>query len=467
MAALASAEAVGSLADFAVVREAGRVVIDYPVGQFCVPEHSPDTFSCAIIACVGPRFLVALPSEAWSKTTRDRRLPPGSLEKALHIQVAACLEEDRGSPLDSVSVNAWIGWLKAGFENNVEFDPITVPSFPFVTRELGETCLPFAQAMMDAVVDKFQLQDILNSVPLETRMSAMEGKFKTLEAGVGELLAYHRGGQTEPGEGGFVSAAENPVPAQQRAVPNGNGPVRKLHLQPRTQPAAMEGVEPPPGFSHLQACPGLDPTAVAAAPQAGIPEEQIRAMSHVLAGKPTRLEDYPRPSAAPRHPLDEDLEEEDDHLPLQEGANLDPMSQALVKLTSIVDQLATKKRSADPMEEIVDGVSHGDVGTADGSSSTLGKKHAAMRQALTRTLRDHPERLWKIIERNMEEDFHLQTMKPNSGTSSFSARGWAEHRSRIAGFPRTVRSVWGIAGILDQLRAGNADGARARAGLML
>lgn len=46
-------------------------------------------------------------------------------------------------------------------------------------------------------------------------------------------------------------------------------------------------------------------------------------------------------------------------------------------------------------------------------------------------------------------------------------KGWAEHRSRIGAYPRTVRAVWGVAGILDALRIQDYNSARARACIML
>lgn len=67
----------------------------------------------------------------------------------------------------------------------------------------------------------------------------------------------------------------------------------------------------------------------------------------------------------------------------------------------------------------------------------------------------------------MQEDFHLQSAIPNAAAMHFSARGWCENRSRIQPYVRTIRWVWSIAGVLDDLREGNADRARARCCLLL
>lgn len=65
------------------------------------------------------------------------------------------------------------------------------------------------------------------------------------------------------------------------------------------------------------------------------------------------------------------------------------------------------------------------------------------------------------------EDFSLNPGLPNSSSSNFSIRGWCEHRSKIQGFPRTVRSVWSVAGIADALRNGCQDEALCRCMLLL
>lgn len=461
---LGEAGEVRPLSELAVVQSPGSVTNDYPVGQFCFPEHSPDSFACAIIACVGPRYLVAFPSEAWARAARDRKLPAGALEKALHVQLAATIPEDRVSAIEGFNVNVWIGWLKAGLEPHFDFEPVSDCSFGFVSRELGEPCLPYGPAMVEAAIDRFQLQEVLNPIPVEARLSSMEGRFSVLEAGLNELLNLQRKSQQDVGDGGFATAAEEVEPPVGRPAPSAPR-VKKLHLRPVGQRQAAP--EAPPGLPGLEVHPGLDPSAVAAARQAGIPEDQLKTMSRLLSAKPAKLEDYPRASGQAKHVLDEDLDEDEMCQPEPDLDHLDPMSQALIKLTSIVENMSAAKKKQDPLDDVVNGLGSGDVGSAESGSSGMAKKHAAMRQALSRMLRDHPERLWQTIERNMEEDYLLQSVKPNVGSGGFTARGWAEHRSRIAGYPRTVRAVWGVAGILDSLRSNQPDAARARACLML
>ena len=49
----------------------------------------------------------------------------------------------------------------------------------------------------------------------------------------------------------------------------------------------------------------------------------------------------------------------------------------------------------------------------------------------------------------------------------FTCRGWLEHRSKLQYYPNTIRFGWILSGILDNLRAGDHQQARARAALGL
>ena len=449
LAAGGATAGVELLSSFGIVAEPGSLDHSFAVGLFADPNTIEDSFSVAIIAGVGAKLLVAFPAEAWDKKVKDRKLPAGTLEKPLYVRVAGCAAEDRSLAVEDCFVNVWLGWLKSGFSQHISFDiSASAASFDFVDRETGEPCYPLAEALVEAAVEKYNLTDLLQAPSSDARLAQLESRFVTLEAGLNELLASHRG---SPGEGGFVTADEPP-----------------LHPAASTKPArhsrAQEKLMGPPGLSPPTLA-GIDPSVVAAAIQAGIPHDQLRAMSRVLAAKPKRLEDYPRPA---QEPMEGESESEEAIDPGDAAPDLvaqkDPMADAVLKLTNIVTKLSKKK--VDSMDDVFTGVSIGESGSAD-SSSTLGRKHAAAREALKRAFRNTPEKIWKIIETNMEEDFHLQASRPNSGNMAFSARGWAEYRSKIMPYPRTVRAAWGVAGILNSLRANDVNAARARACLML
>lgn len=267
----------------ALVQDAGAVISNYIAGCFVCPEHSPDSFSVAIIACVNSRVLVAFSGESWAKQVSERKLPAKSLEKAICIRVPCCGQEDRDEVLEGISTNVWLGWLKGPYHKCINYEAGPDPSYSFVSRESGEKCTPYAQALVDAAYEKFGLKELLFPAPVESRMTAMEERFSFLESGLQELLALQRGEA-------FVSAqedADEPASAPALRAPALKAPRVKSKVE-------KPSVTAPPGLESAFGYPGLDPSAVNAALQAGIPSSQLQKMSQLLAGKPTRLEDYPR-----------------------------------------------------------------------------------------------------------------------------------------------------------------------------
>ena len=423
-------------------------------------QHPRSTYNCAvaIIACVGQRVLICFPAKAWDRKPSKRKVPQGALEKPLYICVSGCSGEDRSTATPDLNVNLWIGWLKEEFWNCISFDSVDDPEDTFVGSVGDQPCYPLAAALSAVGVEKF-------SVPVEQhvatgeldppdRVAALEEKFLTLQAGLNELLTIHR----EQGEGGFASLPD--VPPSPPPLVMGN-PKRKPALR---KPDTKVGV--PPGLGELHNYPGMDPGTVAAALQAGVPKEHLDAMSSVLKDRPKKLDDYPRRPEPQGQPVtdseDELFDQNEETAGEKSKEELDPVASALVKLTKIVSKLSKPKE--DSWEDTLD-MSGG--GSVDGLGGSLGKKHAAVRRALQKAFREDPSKLWKTIEANMREDFQLQACAPNESSSSFSARGWAEHRSKIQGYPREVRWVWATAGALDSLRAGNIDQTRARLCLML
>lgn len=286
----------------------------------------------------------------------------------------------------------------------------------------------------------------------------LEAQFLSLQSGLNEVLAAQRGESfITPAEesgsaagGGFLQPTAKPSAGRKSA----------LKKPPRKE---APSVSAPPGLEKLEGFPGIDPGAASAALQAGIPEAHLRIMSQALSGKPQKLEDYPRGGdAAGPASSDSDVLDAAEETGDGDATSSDAVGQALLKLTHIVSKLTKKK--VDSLEETLDNA--GGSGLGDVSSS-LGKKHAAARNALKKTFQDSPEKIWQSVESRMAEDFGMMSVLPNSGTQPFSARAWTEHRSKIQGYPRTVRWVWGVAGILDALRENNVHQARARACLML
>ena len=433
---------------------------EYSIGFF-KHSDSAESFEVAIIACVGlQKVLVAFPTAAWDKKSAKRKLPPQTLEKPLAISVGACFADSRSEAADSVHVNVWIGWLKRDLFPFINFEQSETATFRFVSKEREEECFPLAAALAAVAEDKFSVPV---SVPPEEvdRLSALENQFAVLKTGLDELLQIHRqrvdAGFHTPGE----ESMDGPARVQIDSKPKFVEATSKRKAALKKKPVE---VPPPPGLQELSEYPGLDPGTVAAALQAGVPPEHLQVMSEVLVEKPKKLSDYPRASTSLTAVVEsEDSSEEE--AALQDGQKeeieaSDPMTSALLKLTAIVGKLSKKKDS------LTDNLELGGSGSGEVSSS-LGRKHAAVRKALQQTFKQEPSKIWKIVEANMLEDYQLQAVAPNTGGGGFTVRGWAEHRSKIQAYPREVRWVWGTAGALDALRAGNVDQARTRLCLML
>ena len=450
-----SALASEGLAAEALVKSDG-LDFSFSVGVFRSAPESEHLISVAIIAESGGRFLVALPVRAWDKVKAKRFLPQPVLERPVSAAIVGCTAEDRLTPGDpAYSTQVWVGYLKKEFLSCIAFSSDLQPTLDFEDTDSGDPCFPFAGGLVDLAVEKGFIPPPLSGAADSQRLQSLEERFSSLEKGVQDLLSeLHR----DPGDGGFVTPGEeilHPAAPQQQ---------RKSAFKKPTAKA----VGAPPGLGPSTDLPGLDAGSVAAALQAGIPMDQLRVLSGVLSSRPSKLADYPR-AEDPRTVVSSESE---DGLPAEEAQidehgnpTGDPVAQALVQLTKIVGNLSKAKKKDKGLEETLDQVGEGS-GLGDVSSS-MGRRHAAARQALLKAFKQDPKLIWQTVERNMAEDFHLQSSLPSSGALSFSARGWCEHRSRIQPFIRTLRWVWGIAGVLDNLRESNYDQARARCGLLL
>ena len=87
-----------------------------------------------------------------------------------------------------------------------------------------------------------------------------------------------------------------------------------------------------------------------------------------------------------------------------------------------------------------------------------------MRLALT----ESPTDIYQLLERLMQEDVECHSLEPGlEASTTFTARGWVEHRSHIGAYKAVAHCSWGVAGILDSLRKGKTSEARARSALLL
>lgn len=150
----------GPLPDFfgeEAVLSGDGVSIAFNVATLDPAIESQDTFEIVIVAVQGDKVLVAVPAGAWDKRSDRRKLVAGSILKPVKLTLAACTEEDRINPADGKAVNVWVGWLGDFLRGAVAFDSGSNPSVCFVDKDTGDSCFPFAEALVAAAKEKFKV----------------------------------------------------------------------------------------------------------------------------------------------------------------------------------------------------------------------------------------------------------------------------------------------------------------------
>ena len=431
-----------------ILEENREVDFEYPVGLFeIVDGESVTAVAVILVSQLESRLVCAFPFSSWNRIAAKRVLPAGELLRPTSVQVEFV---DRASPSEETVFlqKVWLGILPAEFESLVAFDSSVEqvdPDIPFDNR--GPTILPSAAALAAAFEQHFAFASATSGEPrrrgtpkadLDSRLSLLETSFAELATDVEKALTASR------------------PPALRRS-------------EPAPKPSFGQQC-PPPGLgpntdadSELQ---GANFEVVSAARNAGIPEEQIKEMVRLAMKGKTRLDDLPRPKAAPKasNPLSDSEEEAVDAGAFQLDQDVTQpdlqISSAIAKLTEIAGHLTSQKKRGHTLEALLEG--SGALGSGDGASVGTSRKNAAALRALRRTLQRNPAELVKVLERNMEEDFAMRTQMPGSSAVPTSARAWLELRSRVQGYQTPLRLLWSIAGILDALRAGAVDEAKAR-----
>eukprot|EP00439_Symbiodinium_sp_Y106_P038600 s1427_g4.t1 len=133
--------------------------------------------------------------------------------------------------------------------------------------------------------------------------------------------------------------------------------------------------------------------------------------------------------------------------------------------TARPDMHTSKGSKGTKLEQALDGVSSGGA-SAEGGAVTS-RKNSVARRALRQALHDSPEEIYHVVERLMLEDLLSTTLSPGMPRPTLSGRAWLENRSRLTNYQASVRTAWGVGGILDALIQGREKEARTRACLML
>lgn len=458
------------LADQAIIAaDVDGIATEFNIGTLAGPTGAKFEIIVVAIGPQGQGALVAFPGQAWDKRAGKRKLPQGCIQKAVILSVPGADDFDRSVASSSTSVQVWLGWLGSDQYPSISFGQEEDHSFKFDDTETGLPCLPFAEAIAEAARDKFSIpcqhleepEAGVATTPEQaeeapTRVQKLETKLNNMENLLQEILSA----QKDNGGTGFVSAQES---AAARETPRPSAPPVKVQA-----PKVAAELKPSPktrAVGQAKSYVGLDPAAVAAARTAGVTEEHLAAMDRVVRLGPGGLGDAPNAQMDKKRPAPQVLDSECEEEELPEAENVssqDPLSMAVIHLSKIAAQL-TKSKGPDALEDSLD--FGGGSGSADGGG--LSRRHAAVVRALKKAFREEPRKLWVQMEANMQEDYALASSRPNQGPNGFSVRGWAEHRSKVQPYARTVRAMWGVAGVLDSLRAGEVDSAICRCYIMM
>lgn len=430
-----------------VVTSSGTADPNYRIGAFTIAEEGEEpavSVPVIAIAVVNSSLLVAVPSSAWHRLQRQRVLPATALYKAAPVEVASVHVDDRSLVVGEVVIRVWIGLLKKEYEDQLLFPAPFGTTTIFPSTDGSVDFLPFAEGLLQIADDKFA--------------------FLTAESGSA------RAAGTSSQDARIAMLEENMVQIKTA--------LQDLKSPPPPAPAAFAvgaSAKPPPALRRpgVSGFPGLEADVVQSALAAGIDASHLEELSKIIGQKQTKLQDAPVSGGARARKtkfdiLGEPVEDLEQTSPVIENVGAeDPMTSALVKLTNIVQVLASPKKGRlldDAWDEV------GLTQDSSASASTLGtssRKHSAVLRALKKALKESPGELYRVLEERMRADFGCPALGPGEPQRDGSWRGWCEHRPKIPNINTSVRLVWGICGALDALKGNRPEEAQARLALLV
>ena len=429
-----------SLRNSLVVSGEESCVESYGIG--CLELDEPQ-LSIAIIAVavVDGRVLVALPDEAWARRRESRRLPGGALRKATSLKVASCSLGDRGTPSQTPDLKIWVGILDPSFEAAVTYDS-ELPEIDFPGADEQQR-VPYAPALVAVCQDHFTFMTAESQPSAPPGLDPMEVRMAKME----ELMMEMR-----------QAVLGQPMTARPKPTPPRPPALRK----PR-------GSDGRPDYAQMAVPPNLDAAVAQQALQSGVSPAVLREMSGIVGPQGVREKVTFDANAVMNNINNNEEEEESAEEGFAGGGTAeasDPMQAAVLQLTKLVSQMGEEKvrrkdRSLESLLDCAEG--HGHAKEVGGYA----RSRAAALRELQKSLKKNPQLIYKSLEQRLAEDWEDAGAQPGIALAGVTARGWMEHRSRIQGFPASIRSGWALAGIWDCLRSGRVDEARARCGLAL
>ena len=420
------------------------------------------TIQCIVVSQVADgRYLVAFPHQVWHRTVSKRTLP-AILNKPLLVEVVCASVEDMTQEL-AFYMKVWVGYITAESfkEMEIQRDGMEMINYPFLFED-SDGYLPFSPALVEALEERFSF------------LSADSGR-----GGVGDGSAVAKGasGSLDKRVSHLEDLLGKMSSSLETVLERVSQPASK-EAKPRVQFAEKPKVIPGRSMEMSSKFPSLDPSVVASALSAGVPEENLREMERLMGqsqkGKKLREPALRKPAKKVTvlnalSESEEEAEEAESGSPSGHEQEPATMEGALSKLTELVTLLSAdkvKRARSSKMDLALENLGGGSS-AADSSSGSTGKRAAAARRALRLALQESPEEISGVIEKMMLEDLTLQTMMPGMPKKDFSARAWVEHRSRIGAYKSSAYLAWSASGILDDLANGRVAHARARACLML
>ena len=440
---------------FLVVRSHGSADLNYSVGAF-IPGGSSPSIPIILIAFISDQFLIAVPFEAWHRFRANRLFPADGLSKPSLVEVPAVKELDREVLETDKKLSVWVGFLKPSLEPCLNFDPAIDTTFAcqFVSEEGEEGFVPYAESLVALSDEKFAFLSAISGAEGD---GGAPSKRSAKAKAAPEESAIDRIARLEEGMVAIQTSLQQILRQDAPAVKKAE-PVKKSKSPKKGQ--------------NADGLPGLDPQVVASALATGIDRAQLEEFSKLVAAERPKMQDTPAVKKGAQTRVNILGESEDEAEPVEEAnaaVVTDPaaaVQTAIVKLTSIVQSLSSKKKSRGLEDLLDDSLAIGEASSSS-SSLTSNRRHAYLLKVLRQALKDSPEEIYKVIEARMLSDFGAPESAPGEPVRSGTFRGWAEHRSKIPNLNPSVRAVWAVTGALDSLRKGKVSEAQARLALYL
>ncbi|CAE7270722.1 unnamed protein product [Symbiodinium sp. CCMP2592] len=418
----------------------------YLVGALpLAPGGEEGTGSCEaiVISEVDGRLVVAVPAGAWARKLADRRLPRTALSKVVSVEVAAVSPEERDLMVDGATVKLWVGLLDAAMVSSLSFEGGGAADLPFAQDAHGVGLLPHAASLVASVENLPGLGHFASADsggPPETAAASINVRVDRLETAMSKVASGMKALLSKQG-----LTEEPPTDMVGRSQRSKRAPAPALRAEPTA-------------FGNL------DPGVTRAALDAGVSKQALGEMNRLVGGSGGPGVRVKTSAALKANPLSESEEEVVEAPGAAVAQPADPVGQALVKLTQLVENLAVgKKRQPSTLDGILDAASSGATGSLEAGPSL--RRNAAARRALRSALTENPAVLSGTVEALMKEDLH--SLSTPGYEAAPSARAWLEHRSRIGPHQTLARTAWCVAGALDAARRKSYEECEARLNVLM